>query len=374
MKPTFLSWVVLILTIKMILVVSRVAALSLSPNLKLNCARSCQFSRLLRKEQPISLLKRPHVRNPNSLVYVGIRGSGTVDTPLFASISDDKNQAEISESTIASDLSHDLERTWNIGGLKKEVSRLTVRAHKKIGKASERLHKANQEVERLTSDPDVSLEELEQCPNVDELEQDLQELQTRLQGLNKLEVLIADIAGKKKDVVLPPHVAQLAFDLEIQDQPPLPNNVNRVKKEKGPRNMKSFRVPYRRYFTENKTEIRVGKQAEDNDELSLSPEHRDSADWWMHASGCPGSHVIIRCHDQNLDSEVVQDAAALAARQSKCTGNTIKVSMTRARDVKKPPGAKAGLVQLTGSVRSISVNMKEAQSRLDRLDTTVLVN
>ena len=126
--------------------------------------------------------------------------------------------------------------------------------------------------------------------------------------------------------------------------------------------------------TENKTEIRVGKQAEDNDELSTSPKHREGADWWMHASGCPGSHVIIRCTDQNVDNDVVQDAAALAARQSKCTGKVIKVSMTRARDVKKPPGAKAGLVQLTGSVKTISVNMKEADVRLDRLDKTVLIN
>jgi predicted ribosome quality control (RQC) complex YloA/Tae2 family protein len=94
----------------------------------------------------------------------------------------------------------------------------------------------------------------------------------------------------------------------------------------------------------------------------------------MHASGCPGSHVVIRCHDQDLDDEVVQDAAALAARQSKCTGGTIKVSLTRARDIKKPPGAKAGLVQLTGQVRTVVVNMKKAEARLDRLDTTVLIN
>ena len=106
----------------------------------------------------------------------------------------------------------------------------------------------------------------------------------------------------------------------------------------------------------------------------MSPDHRDSADWWMHASGCPGSHVIVRSHDQNLDNEVVLDAAALAARQSKCTGKVIKVSMTRARDIKKPPGAKAGLVMLTGEVRTITVNMSEAQGRLDRLDTSVLIN
>ena len=112
----------------------------------------------------------------------------------------------------------------------------------------------------------------------------------------------------------------------------------------------------------------------DNDELSLNPEHRAGSDWWMHASGCPGSHVVIRCSDENVADEVVQDAAALAARQSKCNGSTIKVSMTRCRDVKKPPGAKAGLVQLTGSVRTVVVHMKEAEKRLDRLDKTEVIN
>ena len=91
----------------------------------------------------------------------------------------------------------------------------------------------------------------------------------------------------------------------------------------------------------------------------------------MHASGCPGSHVVIRRSDENLDDDIIQDSAALAARHSKCTGNTIKVSMTRCRHIQKPKGAKAGLVQLTGPGRSIVVNMKEAQKRLDRLDSTV---
>ncbi len=68
------------------------------------------------------------------------------------------------------------------------------------------------------------------------------------------------------------------------------------------------------------------------------------------------------------------DAAALAARQSKCNGNTIKVNLTRCRDVKKPPGAKYGLVQLVGKVETVSVNMKEAEKRLVRLDDTIVTN
>jgi predicted ribosome quality control (RQC) complex YloA/Tae2 family protein len=102
--------------------------------------------------------------------------------------------------------------------------------------------------------------------------------------------------------------------------------------------------------------------------------HRDGADWWMHASGCPGSHVVIRSHDNDLDKDVIKDAAALAARQSKCGGNTIKVSLTRCRDVKKPPGAKYGLVQLVGKVQTVSVNMKEVETRLQRLDVSMRMN
>jgi len=265
----------------------------------------------------------------------------------------------------------DIGRTWDLGGLRKEVSRLTVRCHKKTGKANERLRKAQKEVDRLTGDEDITMEELEKCPNLEEPEAQVEELRARLTQLNQLEVLLADIKGKK--TVLPERIARLAISLEVKDEPPQ-RKARGPKKQKGPKIMNAFRLPYRRFYTINETEIRVGKQAEDNDELSIKPEHRDGADWWMHASGCPGSHVVIRCHDQNLNEDIAMDAAALAARQSKCNGSVIKVSMTRARDVKKPPGAKAGLVQLSGQVRTFSVNMKEAQARLDRLDETVLIN
>jgi hypothetical protein len=50
------------------------------------------------------------------------------------------------------------------------------------------------------------------------------------------------------------------------------------------------------------------------------------------------------------------------------------VSLTRAGDVRKPPGAKAGLVQLVGKVETVVVDMRAAQERLKRLDATVLVN
>jgi hypothetical protein len=149
-------------------------------------------------------------------------------------------------------------RTWNIAGLLKEVPRLTARCHKKIGKARQRLDKAQEEVERLLTDPNPSLEEMEQCPNIEALETDLQQLQTRLQKLNQLEVLLVELKAKGKNVTLPLHVEELVIELEVQDEPsPQQQTVKSTKKEKGPRNMEAFRLPYRRYYSKNKTEIRV---------------------------------------------------------------------------------------------------------------------
>jgi predicted ribosome quality control (RQC) complex YloA/Tae2 family protein len=291
--------------------------------------------------------------------------SGGRSRSLWASTATDDDEVEGYSKTIESE--------WNIPGLKKEVMRLVLRTHKKLGKANQRLSKAREMVDQLTSDASASLEDLEECPDIDTLEFELTELQSRLRKLNALEEGLQSIKAKKEDKVLPEEMASLAVDLCVDDQPPtkIPRGMT---KAKGPRVSESFRLPYRRFYSFGGVEIRVGKQAEDNDELTMSPEHRDGADWWMHASGCPGSHIVIRSHDQQLPEEVVQDAAALAARQSKCNTATIKVSLTRCRDIKKPPGAVAGLFMLTGSVRTVSVNMKEAESRLQRLDATVLVN
>lgn len=152
-----------------------------------------------------------------------------------------------------------IDSQWNVGGLRKEITRLSMRVHKKIAKANQRLTKATAEVERLTSDPDVSMEELDTCPNLDELQADLTEIQDRLKKLNQLEVLLIDVKGTS--VVLPEHVAELALELQVNDEPQK-RAARPVKKAKGPRVMESFRVPYRRFFSENKTEIRVSGEEE----------------------------------------------------------------------------------------------------------------
>ena len=146
-----------------------------------------------------------------------------------------------------------IEEKWNITELKKETARLTLRCLKKVGKTKTRLDKVQEEVEELRSNPDATQKQLEACPNVGQVEQDLEDLRTRLKKLNSLEELLVTIKGK--NTVLPENVYNIVQELEVNDKPPqrAPRGPG---KKKGPRT-EAPRLPYYRYYTKNNTEIRV---------------------------------------------------------------------------------------------------------------------
>jgi predicted ribosome quality control (RQC) complex YloA/Tae2 family protein len=93
-------------------------------------------------------------------------------------------------------------------------------------------------------------------------------------------------------------------------------------------------------------EVLAGRGEADNDLLStrlVAPN-----DWWFHAAGLPGSHVVLRAQpDREPNREILKQAAAIAAYHSKGrAGGMMGVSCVRGRDVSKPRGAKPGLVQI----------------------------
>jgi predicted ribosome quality control (RQC) complex YloA/Tae2 family protein len=93
-------------------------------------------------------------------------------------------------------------------------------------------------------------------------------------------------------------------------------------------------------------QVLVGRTDADNDVLSFRVARPD--DWWFHVHGMPGSHVILQgSPGADPDRETLQRAAAIAAYHSKARhAGVVAVSGTRARDVTKPRGAKAGTVQI----------------------------
>jgi predicted ribosome quality control (RQC) complex YloA/Tae2 family protein len=115
-----------------------------------------------------------------------------------------------------------------------------------------------------------------------------------------------------------------------------------------------------RSFEVDGFEIRVGKGAQDNDRLTFRGS--SPADFWLHAAGYAGSHVVVRNPDRlpSLPRTVVERAAELAAYHSKArdAGGKVDVHMCRVSDVGKPRGWPAGKVQLRRweSVRVYSRN------------------
>jgi predicted ribosome quality control (RQC) complex YloA/Tae2 family protein len=93
-------------------------------------------------------------------------------------------------------------------------------------------------------------------------------------------------------------------------------------------------------------QVLAGRTEADNDLLSTHLAQPN--DWWFHARDLPGSHVLLRARDDaEPDKEVLKLAAAIAAHHSKGrAGGLMAVSVVRGRDVKKPRGAKPGLVQI----------------------------
>jgi predicted ribosome quality control (RQC) complex YloA/Tae2 family protein len=104
-------------------------------------------------------------------------------------------------------------------------------------------------------------------------------------------------------------------------------------------------LPYRTYRTSSGQEVRVGRSARANDELTFH--HSSPTDVWLHARAVAGAHVILRWPraDQNPPARDIAEAAVLAALHSGArTSRTVAVDWTRRRYVRKPRKAAPGVV------------------------------
>jgi predicted ribosome quality control (RQC) complex YloA/Tae2 family protein len=122
------------------------------------------------------------------------------------------------------------------------------------------------------------------------------------------------------------------------------------------------RLPYKVFHTAGGTEVWVGRSAEDNDKLSLKCARGN--DVWLHTADSPGSHIVLRVEKgAEPDPEDLLDAAHLAVHYSPLRGaRKAAVHVARCKDVHKPRGAKAGLVQLSGG-RTLHLRLDDARLR-----------
>ncbi len=97
------------------------------------------------------------------------------------------------------------------------------------------------------------------------------------------------------------------------------------------------------YLSSDGFHIYVGKNNYQNDELTF--QLASGSDWWFHAKGIPGSHVVVKTEGNELPDSTFEDAARLAAFYSKGRGqDKVEIDYTEKRNVKKPAGGKPGFV------------------------------
>ena len=86
-----------------------------------------------------------------------------------------------------------------------------------------------------------------------------------------------------------------------------------------------------------------GKNNRQNDLLTLKSSKAD--DFWFHTQKIPGSHVIIKTNGKNVPERTIEEAALISAYHSRAKNSSkVPVDYTLVRNVKKPPGAKPGMV------------------------------
>lgn len=110
----------------------------------------------------------------------------------------------------------------------------------------------------------------------------------------------------------------------------------------------SFQRPSkpREFRSTNGLRILVGRNNRQNDRLTT----KDAEKWdlWFHTQRIHGSHVILSTGGAQPDEESIAEAASLAAYFSQAQGSTkVPVDYTPVKYVKKPAGAKPGMVVYT---------------------------
>ena len=140
----------------------------------------------------------------------------------------------------------------------------------------------------------------------------------------------------------------------VGDKPPLPASYRDKPRKLHPR----------RYVSSEGVEIWVGRSDEANDFLTTRLAR--SRDLFFHLDGAPGSHVILRNDGQgDPPPEAILDACELSVHFSKQkNAGRADVHVVPIKNVKKPKGAKRGLVYVTGGK---SIHLRREAERLERL-------
>ncbi|MBE6852100.1 MAG: fibronectin/fibrinogen-binding protein [Ruminococcus sp.] len=106
--------------------------------------------------------------------------------------------------------------------------------------------------------------------------------------------------------------------------------------------------PPLRFRTSDGFSVAVGRNNRQNDRLTLKTAGK--SDIWFHTHDITGSHVILFTEGREPSDTAIREAAMLAAYHSRGKNSSqVPVDYTQAKFVKKPGGAKPGMVIFTNN-------------------------
>jgi predicted ribosome quality control (RQC) complex YloA/Tae2 family protein len=115
-----------------------------------------------------------------------------------------------------------------------------------------------------------------------------------------------------------------------------------IKRKGGAKRERITSKPFH-YISSDGYDIYVGKNNYQNDELTFKL--ATGNDWWFHAKGIPGSHVVVKANNEELPDRTFEEAGRLAAHYSQARGqDKVEIDYLQKKNVKKPNGAKPGFV------------------------------
>ena len=114
-------------------------------------------------------------------------------------------------------------------------------------------------------------------------------------------------------------------------------------KQKDSKNKTQKTLPPKKFVSDDGFTILVGRNNIQNDKLSLKTARGN--DMWLHTQKIHGSHVVIVSDGKEISDLAIEQAATIAAYNSKARmSSQVPVDYTLAKNLKKPNGAKPGFV------------------------------
>lgn len=122
-------------------------------------------------------------------------------------------------------------------------------------------------------------------------------------------------------------------------------------------------LPPLEYKSSDGYTILVGRNNHQNDQLTLK--FAEKSDIWLHTQNITGSHVLIVTDGETPPDRTIEEAAIIAAFNSKGrNSNLVPVDYCLARYVKKPSGAKPGKVIFTNYKTAFVKPDEELENKL----------